>query len=125
MSSPSKTGRALACTIHGRVVYDRPKHFFKLRDLTRLQDSIFRATVGETNAVIAVVRELSQRMIESVLALVGAQKFAEIVYYWMLYLVDRILNKLGVDPGLRFAQRLYQRLIEYYPPDQVTQITTI
>lgn len=105
-----------ARTKTGRVVYTRKPHFFTVADVTRCLDTVLRDMVGDA-ALNRLLESVSTKLLDKILALVGLERFAKIVYTWMLNLVGRLVDQLGFNLGLEMSRRIYRKITETYDID--------
>lgn len=93
-------------TYSGRVVYDRPRHYWSPRDLARVQRYVLASVNNASHtpawyrALIQWMTDVQQSMISTILSAVGAGNVdASVVQEWLVSLVSQGLKALGADPA--------------------------
>lgn len=90
-------------TCRGRVVYNRPKHTFSLKDLARVQKAVASSVEVSDDPdtiqiIVTIIDNFSEMILESMLAPIGASFLADEIVDALKSLVDKALSgieKLG------------------------------
>lgn len=105
----------------GRVVYERKPHYFSEADSKRVSMRVLDRLAGQDLGLLARwIRELSILLLARILALVGLERAAPIIYEWLLRLVSVALEQLAGDYARELAKRLYDQVVPYGAPGGIT-----
>lgn len=85
-------------TYSGRVVYDRPKHVFTIRDATRilerLQPSQEESTLEWGEMVLRMLQQATISMLSRILYMLPPNVVSEI-YFWAIGILDKFFQAEG------------------------------
>lgn len=85
----------------GRIVYDRPKHSFSVRDLERIQRRVFEDNPAEilddgfARVIITIVDNLSEYLVDVMLSPVGLDVLSDDVVAFLKKLVDTTISGIA------------------------------
>ena len=119
MQSPPRSIEHVHRTVAGRVVYNRPIHFFTERDLGRIAGAVIAATPTDRGLLYELLKKINLFMLDRILGLVGLSEWKEIVLDFILDLVGRTLsnvrNLFGHSVSGAMAAQINSTLLSYLP----------
>lgn len=106
-------------TVSGRVVYDRARHYFKMRDLSRISNRILMIDLKEPGLAGELIAKISQVLIKQMIGTFGYLVSAEVVYRLLLSLVSFVLSLFGWEEQRELALRLFRRVLFAIPREEL------
>lgn len=105
----------MTTTQTGRVVYDRPRHFFGPRDLLRISRSLLPPeSLSSALLLLGVAAEILMAVFDSMLSLFGQESYLSAVLSFWKNLVLTLLNgvlRISMPPDTRKILTQIQRLL--------------